>query len=457
MQYCTIVCLCALHCTATMASVRSRVALTVSFEWFSDQEYLVELEDRSKNHSTQSAAATAMPTTSSKGKLDQESSTSGFDHSFVEKLIQRFRLRKLQEQQFLCPFENYEDLKSLIQSFPNCQINDIPSPVHATLLRHRNRNMSSTEAATLLALPARLHSALRHFQIEAVEYGVNRKGKMLLADEMGTGKTVQAIALMRHYVPDWPLLVVCPSSLKWMWANEFQRWLPELQPGDLSLIRGGRMANALFHPVAEMFGKVITDSRNNKRSPMKAAVDVVSQELRHRRKPHTRFVNNKRYVSHFPPVAIISYTLLSQWFQRVLRSTNVYNHQKDNQDSGYYNVLGKLLADAFPSLIADEAHCLRRPDSRKTMSVMNVAKHASRAVLLTGTPCLSKPLDLFPILHCLRPHIFKTRLQFAMRYCDPEKHYSADDATPTWSFGGVSRSYELNACKCCWSIYWVLT
>ena len=36
---------------------------------------------------------------------------------------------------------------------------------------------------------------------------------MLIADDMGLGKTLQAIAEMNYYHEDWPLLVICPSSI----------------------------------------------------------------------------------------------------------------------------------------------------------------------------------------------------------------------------------------------------
>ena len=42
---------------------------------------------------------------------------------------------------------------------------------------------------------------------------------MLIADDMGLGKTLQAIAVMSYYRSDWPLLVVCPSSVRLTWAE----------------------------------------------------------------------------------------------------------------------------------------------------------------------------------------------------------------------------------------------
>lgn len=53
---------------------------------------------------------------------------------------------------------------------------------------------------------------------------------------MGLGKTVQAIAVAYAFRKEWPLLVVAPSSLKYPWIEELERWIPELQPGDITLV-----------------------------------------------------------------------------------------------------------------------------------------------------------------------------------------------------------------------------
>jgi SNF2 family DNA or RNA helicase len=38
--------------------------------------------------------------------------------------------------------------------------------------------------------------------------------KLLLADEMGLGKTVTSLAIMSYYESEWPLLILCPASLR---------------------------------------------------------------------------------------------------------------------------------------------------------------------------------------------------------------------------------------------------
>jgi hypothetical protein len=46
-----------------------------------------------------------------------------------------------------------------------------------------------------------------------VKYGIEKNCRFLLGDEMGVGKTVQALALSLIFKKDWPLLIICPSAL----------------------------------------------------------------------------------------------------------------------------------------------------------------------------------------------------------------------------------------------------
>ena len=74
-------------------------------------------------------------------------------------------------------------------------------------------------------LPRTLKNALYDFQIEGVKFGIEHHCRFLLADEMGVGKTIQAISLCYLYREDWPVLIVCPGSMKYLWKGEIQTWL----------------------------------------------------------------------------------------------------------------------------------------------------------------------------------------------------------------------------------------
>lgn len=65
---------------------------------------------------------------------------------------------------------------------------------------------------------------LRDYQKEGVQFLVNRK-RALLADDMGTGKTIQAL-MAAEAAKSFPCIVVCPASMKLIWQRTIADWLP---------------------------------------------------------------------------------------------------------------------------------------------------------------------------------------------------------------------------------------
>jgi len=63
---------------------------------------------------------------------------------------------------------------------------------------------------------------LRPFQKSGVEYIIDKK-RVLLGDEMGLGKTIQALTSIIQ-LNTFPLLVICPNSLKYNWRKEVEKW-----------------------------------------------------------------------------------------------------------------------------------------------------------------------------------------------------------------------------------------
>jgi len=64
------------------------------------------------------------------------------------------------------------------------------------------------------------------YQIQGVFFAVCA-GKSLIADDMGLGKTIQAIAatqLMKKELGVQKILIVCPTSLKYQWKSEIQKF-----------------------------------------------------------------------------------------------------------------------------------------------------------------------------------------------------------------------------------------
>jgi len=75
------------------------------------------------------------------------------------------------------------------------------------------------------ALPDGLE--LYPFQEVGVAFAEASDGRCLIGDEMGIGKTIQAIAYAALHPTDRPLLIVAPSNVKYNWLKEVKRWMPD--------------------------------------------------------------------------------------------------------------------------------------------------------------------------------------------------------------------------------------
>lgn len=82
-------------------------------------------------------------------------------------------------------------------------------------------------------------------------------GRCLLADEMGLGKTIQAIGaaeLLRRETGIQKVLVVCPTSLKYQWKSEIEKFTDTqvhvVEGGQAKRIRQYETSEAFFHIIS---------------------------------------------------------------------------------------------------------------------------------------------------------------------------------------------------------------
>jgi SWI/SNF-related matrix-associated actin-dependent regulator of chromatin subfamily A-like protein 1 len=73
----------------------------------------------------------------------------------------------------------------------------------------------------------------------------------------------------------------------------------------------------------------------------------------------------------------------------------------------------------FGVVIVDESHSLKNPRAKRTVACKPVINAARRVIMLSGTPALSRPSELFPQLNALRPDLFRGFGNFGNRYCNP--------------------------------------
>jgi SNF2 family DNA or RNA helicase len=106
-----------------------------------------------------------------------------------------------------------------------------------------------------------------------------------------------------------------------------------------------------------------------------------------------------------------------------------------------YDLLGKfydrLGARKWDLIAFDEGHYLKNPKAQRTRYARDLARRARRRVILTGTPLLNRPAELWSLLNILEPARWPNFYQFAHRYCAPVR------TSWGWDFSGSSNREEL--------------
>ncbi|XP_053522871.1 DNA annealing helicase and endonuclease ZRANB3 isoform X2 [Artibeus jamaicensis] len=218
-------------------------------------------------------------------------------------------------------------------------------------------------------LPDRLRAKLLPFQKDGITFALRRDGRCMVADEMGLGKTIQAIAIAYFYKEEWPLLIVVPSSLRYPWTEEIEKWIPELGPDEISVIQ-------------------------NK-------IDV------------GRISTSK--------VTVLGYGLLTTDAEALIDTLNNQN---------------------FNVVIVDESHYMKSRNASRSKILLPIVQKAKRAILLTGTPALGRPEELFMQIEALFPQKFGTWTDYAKRYCNAHVRYFGK--RPQWDCRGASNLNELH-------------
>ncbi|CAM9826147.1 unnamed protein product, partial [Phaeothamnion confervicola] len=112
-----------------------------------------------------------------------------------------------------------------------------------------------------------------------------------------------------------------------------------------------------------------------------------------------------------------------------------------------YDLVSRFRSSLSPELervkvgcvICDECHYLKNHKAARTRAAMPLLKAARRIILLSGTPALSRPVELFTQLHALRPETWDSLHNFGLRYCAGKKGRFG------WDYSGSSNIPELHA------------
>uniref|UniRef100_A0A8R1XZJ4 SWI/SNF-related matrix-associated actin-dependent regulator of chromatin subfamily A-like protein 1 n=2 Tax=Onchocerca TaxID=6281 RepID=A0A8R1XZJ4_ONCVO len=241
------------------------------------------------------------------------------------------------------PLEDICTVEKALQSLDDVslEIEKISDHAVKTLLIYGKSNVGMNEPNLEKHIEKTLVDALFPYQRRGVIYGVMKRGRLLLADEMGLGKSIQALGIARYFKCDWPLLIICPSSVKFSWLNQFESFLPNVD-------------------------EIVTIEKGSDCLPLKRTKQTV---------------------------VIMSYDLM------VSKQSHLIEYD-------------------FKAIIFDESHRLKDRNAQRTKVATNIAKKALRVILLSGTPALSCPVELYSQIRIIDPKMFPNYRDFAFRYCD---------------------------------------
>ncbi|KAG0192095.1 hypothetical protein DFQ28_010184 [Apophysomyces sp. BC1034] len=269
-------------------------------------------------------------------------------------------------------------MRSLPLQTPNLNIELEPLPPTIVQLMKEEASIEDTRevreanVAELLCRiqPSALWGSLKSFQKTGVCEGLNRNGRLLLGDEMGLGKTVQALAIALAYSDEWPVLVVCPSSLRLTWKAEIMKWL-QLSDDEIHV---SLKSSDLFKKPQVGEKRTSTSIAGPRKRTAASAGPRRTQSASDTQEESLQALGKAKFY-------VISYELAMK------NSIAIANQQ-------------------FKFVICDESHYIKNRLAKRTHKMIPIVQKAKRALLLSGTPVLSRPAELFSQLNALRPDLF---------------------------------------------------
>ncbi|UKJ90023.1 hypothetical protein MACJ_003281 [Theileria orientalis] len=231
-----------------------------------------------------------------------------------------------------------------------------------------------------------LWEKLFSFQKEGVNFGLKKNGRVLIGDEMGLGKSLQALAISAFYQKDWPLLIICPSSLRYQWMEQCLTWLPHLVSQE----------EILLIKTSKQFSKdnmKVNVVRKRRKNPRQEHYESVASEEKYTRE-YERVTGGEEIQGKPVKIVIISYDLLARAEE----------------------------TEHFEAIICDESHYLKNSSSKRTKKVCPILRSAKRVILLSGTPELNLPTELYEQVSSILPGFSRSSV-FNERYCKKKYNY----------------------------------
>ncbi|KAL7753520.1 hypothetical protein RI367_001295 [Sorochytrium milnesiophthora] len=332
--------------------------------------------------------------------------------------------------------------------FDICELPDMVTKSEEKLHKRMvNLDDAISEATANMAerLPTDLQEALMPFQREGVR---------------------QALAVCMYYQQEWPCLVICPSSLRLTWASEIEKWLHIPELGRMSKRQVTKMQQLSQSdpatsgkrkrptPTSESEASSETELETDDAAEVKVEEESQVIELdsdgeyvepvRGRTRAQPRARKRQRTVT----AESVTATDEDVTEAKPKGGVQVIKTGKDliRPDASFVivsydlaaRIYNELSGAKFKIVVADESHFLKNRETKRTSAILPLLKKAQRAILLSGTPSMNRPFELFTQMQALCPDIFLNAHDFGLRYC------SAYYGKYGWDYTGSSLLTELN-------------
>ena len=201
--------------------------------------------------------------------------------------------------------------------------------------------------------------------------------RALLADEPGLGKTAQAIRALKELNDRgeevFPILIVCPNTLKNNWAREFARWWPDVTT---QVIKGSAV-------------------QRKKQFEQPAQIFIINWE------------------------SLRSHSRLSPYGSISLTRCRACGGQDEKISENRCEVhLRELNNFKFKAVVADEIHRSKDPKSKQSRALWSASGTSEIRFALTGTPIANNVVDLWSILHWISPKDWPSKTKWIDRMVD---------------------------------------
>jgi SWI/SNF-related matrix-associated actin-dependent regulator 1 of chromatin subfamily A len=221
-----------------------------------------------------------------------------------------------------------------------------------------------------LAIDLPITAELRPYQKNGIAGMMNFR-KCMNGDEQGLGKTLQSLAAAIG-IGDFPVMVIAPAATIYNWKNEWHKF-----------------------------------------SYKKALVLDPDKLKANARRNWYKYVENGMF-----DVVIVSYQSFSSFCVESYPTGKAKNGKKARWTAK--DVVLKPFMSMFKTGILDESHRCKDPNTNQSKFILRFFVNLHNRFLLSGTPVVNKPKDLWPQLAIMGTlnSIFGGKKGFIERYCE---------------------------------------